>query len=276
MMGSYYYYDTSYIVDHVPAELHTHDCMWSGECYSCQPAARLTFSGVPPQCPMVQMPRSRSRSLSPTPRHQLPSRSQSVVVTSASCPVATTSASVAAPVVAEVPPRRREKLSSSNGRNKSRKANNNNTNKNGFSSTDNKKLRHREVEKNRHRQLQAMVKTLSERIPGRLDKETQVQTMKRAARYFIYLRDVMGTLTQGNLEIISEDKFEKLYIRACDNVELIMSQNIMSTGRGGDSNWMARLVPSGVFGLDRVVQLWMMVEVIWGGWKGNERVIWLC
>lgn len=85
---------------------------------------------------------------------------------------------------------------------------------------DNKKLRHREVEKNRHRQLQAMVKTLSERIPGKIDKETQVQTMKRAAKYCLYLRDV---LTHG--QRISKDKLERLYLRSCENVDLMMAHD---------------------------------------------------
>jgi hypothetical protein len=85
------------------------------------------------------------------------------------------------------------------------------------SAADNKKLRHREVEKNRHRQLQAMVKTLSEQIPGRVDKETQVQTMKRAARYCLFLRDV---LNHGQL--VNKDKLECLYQRSCENVDLMM------------------------------------------------------
>lgn len=83
----------------------------------------------------------------------------------------------------------------------------------------NKKLRHREVEKNRHRQLQAMVKNISERIPGRLDKETQVQTMKRAARYCLYLRDTMNLLTHGQAQL----QLQKVYLKAWDSVEL-MSQ----------------------------------------------------
>ena len=84
-----------------------------------------------------------------------------------------------------------------------------------------KKLRHREVEKNRHRQLQAMVKTLSEKIPGRVDKETQVQTMRRAARYRLFLRDVLAAAAHGKVCL---DKMEKIYLRSCDNVDLIMSQ----------------------------------------------------
>lgn len=278
MMGSYYYYDTSYIEDHVPSELHIHDCMWSGECYSCQPTTRLTFSGpamapmpdgtVPitvggtggyitlttthqdatrrgrcqqldsnkapmkfhfdqksPELPLPQSnnlnidcikvepttpsrSRSRSRSLSPSMRVHLPVRAQSVVVTA---PIGCT-------------------IEKSNNRAKSKKAS---TVTNKTFSSDNKKLRHREVEKNRHRQLQAMVKTLSERIPGRMDKETQVQTMKRAARYFVYLRDVTNALKHGQ-PMIPREKLEKLYLRSCDNVELIMSQHMSS--KGGDSN----------------------------------------
>lgn len=92
------------------------------------------------------------------------------------------------------------------------------------SAVNNKKLRHREVEKNRHRQLQAMVKTLSEQIPGRIDKETQVQTMKRAARYCIYLRDVLNYHSQP----MNRDKLERLYQKSCDNVDLMMD------GRGSD------------------------------------------
>lgn len=84
----------------------------------------------------------------------------------------------------------------------------------------NKKLRHREVEKNRHRQLQAMVKNISERIPGRLDKETQVQTMKRAARYCLYLHDTMNyLLNHGQAQL----QLQKIYLKAWDSVEL-MSQ----------------------------------------------------
>ena len=86
-----------------------------------------------------------------------------------------------------------------------------------------KKLRHREVEKNRHRQLQAMVKTLSEKIPGRVDKETQVQTMRRAARYCVFLRDVLAAAAHGQMPM-NRDRLEKLYLRSCENVELIMSQ----------------------------------------------------
>lgn len=94
---------------------------------------------------------------------------------------------------------------------------------------DNKKLRHREVEKNRHRQLQAMVKTLSEKIPGRMDKETQVQTMKRAARYCIYLRDVLKIASSQHSSSSAaassgvKDKLEKIYVKTCDNVERMIS-----------------------------------------------------
>lgn len=96
------------------------------------------------------------------------------------------------------------------------------------SSSENKKLRHREVEKNRHRQLQAMVRTLSDNIPGKLDKETQVQTMKRAARYCIYLREVLNMLSnpsecpQGSS---LRQKLDSLYARSCENVDLIMSSS---------------------------------------------------
>lgn len=62
-----------------------------------------------------------------------------------------------------------------------------------------------------------MVKTLSEQIPGKVDKETQVQTMKRAARYCLYLRDV---LNHG--QPMNKDKLERLYQRSCENVDLMM------------------------------------------------------
>lgn len=63
-----------------------------------------------------------------------------------------------------------------------------------------------------------MVKTISELIPGRIDKETQVQTMKRAARYSLYLRDVLNHGQQ-----MSKDKLERLYLRSCENVDLMMA-----------------------------------------------------
>lgn len=91
------------------------------------------------------------------------------------------------------------------------------------SSTDNKKLRHREVEKNRHRQLQAMVRTLSREIPGATDKETQVQTMKRAARYCLYLRNVRKMVSSSNT--VSKERFEVAYLRSFDAVDHLMSSN---------------------------------------------------
>lgn len=91
------------------------------------------------------------------------------------------------------------------------------------SSTDNKKLRHREVEKNRHRQLQAMVRTLSKEIPGATDKETQVQTMKRAARYCLYLRNVKKLVASNN--VVSKDRLEVAYLRSVDTVDHLMSSS---------------------------------------------------
>lgn len=88
------------------------------------------------------------------------------------------------------------------------------------STVNTKKLRHREVEKNRHRNLQAMVRTLSEQTPGKCDKETQVQIMKRAARYIVYLREAYELLSvpalgaDGNLK----RDLSKVYLKSCEYI----------------------------------------------------------
>lgn len=226
-MGPYYYYDTTYIED-ASTELHIHDCMWSGECYSCQPP-RLTLSGstLPPSSngtvPITvggasyialaagQQDLSRKAIWPDTKQIKFEDSSQSP--SDETCSESSSNASREASP--KLPQRR---LPRPEGIKKTA------IHKGNFSSSDNKKLRHREVEKNRHRQLQAMVKTLSEKIPGRLDKETQVQTMKRAARYCAYLREVMNSISPDDSNLTLKEKLEKIYSSSCDNVDLIMSQ----------------------------------------------------
>lgn len=230
MMGPYYYYDTTFIED-VSTELHIHDCMWSGECYSCQPA-RLTFSGasLPPSSNgTVPITVGGTSYIALAASHQDLSKKPDwpdakpikFEENSSQSPTDETSSESSSDVGSrEASPKlsHRGRLPRPEGikRTAIHKGGN-------FSTSDNKKLRHREVEKNRHRQLQAMVKTLSEKIPGRLDKETQVQTMKRAARYCAYLRDVMNLIPNESTTTLKE-RLEKVYMRSCDNVELIMSQ----------------------------------------------------
>lgn len=196
MMGPYQYYDTTFIED-------IHDCMWSGECSACNSAGASTpVVSCQPAAPtaVVCQPAAASASI------LVCQPSTSVITLSADRSPTPPSVCKTTETTPEPVPRKVKLLRSN-------------------SSSDSKKLRHREVEKNRHRQLQAMVKTLSDKIPGKLDKETQVQTMKRAARYCIYLRDVVNLLPRGtkanNLHAL-KDKLEKIYFRSCDNVELII------------------------------------------------------
>lgn len=238
MMGPYYYYDTTYAEDSASADIHIHDCMWSGECYSCHPA-RLTFSSstLAQNGGTVPITAGGSGYITLTPNlTDTPTKRQTIwqePKSATKLEPLTDTASLTSPPRESSPieksidikldqqhpsvltkgPKKPSRLGlkKSHGIKKS------------FSSSDNKKLRHREVEKNRHRQLQAMVKTLSDKIPGKLDKETQVQTMKRAARYCLYLRDVMNSYSNGQVAVTRE-KLEKIYSRSCDNVELIMSQ----------------------------------------------------
>lgn len=238
MMGPYAYYDTSFI-DDIPAELHYHhDCMWSGECCSSQ-TNRLTFSNAPVVpgangTVPITVGGNGYITLTTTTTTHLDTNSKSIVsVTLNEQKVPTKlaekcheklfdeesseSSTISTPEIRPKPKLKAKKTARSNSRKSS-------SNKHS-SSSDNKKLRHREVEKNRHRQLQAMVKTLSEKIPGRLDKETQVQTMKRAARYCIYLRDSL-TLVSSGQSVMVKEKLEKNYLRSCDNVEQMMSQHM--------------------------------------------------
>lgn len=162
MIGGYFYYDDD------------HDCMWSGDCHTCQ-TARISIT---------ELAAGTTAYLN------------SLATIDNRVEVSSTDSSPSPPVKKE----RKFRPPTSN--------------------QDVKKLRHREVEKNRHRQLQAMVKKLSESIPGRLDKETQVQTMKRAARYCIYLREVINDLVSGPTSgVQNREKLEMIYTKACDNVD---------------------------------------------------------
>lgn len=284
-MGPYLYYDTPFLED-ANTGFHIHDCMWSGECCTCQPAARLTFTSshhCELQAVVVQQVVDKlDPASSPSPSSSAcsslakapsrgPTKAQiqaamavaqqpqiSTVVQSAagSTPAAIQiraltqspkspqlASSVASSSTASIAQSSSTTIATATSRQTHRSANPRkvalSTSK-GNGSANHKKLRHREVEKNRHRQLQAMVKTLSEKIPGRLDKETQVQTMKRAARYCLYLRDVLNLVlaytkaaansgADSNPEAASlalKDKLESLYMRSCDNVELIMAQHM--------------------------------------------------
>lgn len=247
MMGSYYYYDAEDVL-----QLRVHDCMWSGECYSshttlytCNPAQQQNSShpqyqhtqlALPPVAQMPpfmappQQPPSLISQLVPQNQQELldsppPTRRISSSDRSGSSSGSSSSSSSSSSV-------------SSNGNNNSKKnasSRNQNRNYNNAStvstsagkkpSLDNKKLRHREVEKNRHRQLQAMVKTLSDQIPGKLDKETQVQTMKRAARYCIFLREIVDLLlSRHDLKRSSDfkERIENVYFKSCNRVDLIL------------------------------------------------------
>lgn len=253
MIGPYYYYDTSFVEDAQPELQTIHDCMWSGECFACQPA-RVAFSNPTATAPAAAVTESNG-----TTRLELERPTPSAAATALPMPSEldrtcnflnvqpasfTKSEPEGQPTDSEhSSPDRPSRSSRTIGvtrRSAStckriRPACSQQESNSTFNSTlsssyasDNKKLRHREVEKNRHRQLQAMVKTLSGKIPGRLEKETQVQTMKRAARYCIYLRDVMNVLqhslkaTKPNL---LKQKLEEIYLRSCENVELVMSQH---------------------------------------------------
>lgn len=247
MMGPYYYYDTTFIEDVYSQtdSLHIHDCMWSGECYTCQ--SNSSFMSGPP---LTQLKTIKQQTRAIKPQAAIPATPAAAVATV----TATTTTKVIKPPQVKTERKhssastaiklaKHQAKTSSRINEKRNVPSNNNANaaishsssrQNYTITTDNKKLRHREVEKNRHRQLQAMVKTLSDQIPGKLDKETQVQTMKRAARYCIFLREACNLLTStsslgapnGNDGANSnlKEKLEVLYLKSCDNVDSIMSR----------------------------------------------------
>lgn len=252
-MGSYHYYDTCFIEDAQP-ELHSiHDCMWSGECFACQPA-RMAFSNSAAAAAAAAA--AVVAETNSTTRIDLDRSTSTVAATALPMPteldrhcnyLSVPPATFTRCELERLPvhneraspersvhgqrtigiPRRSASICKSTSFTSSSSTNQTSSHSSSCNS-DNKKLRHREVEKNRHRQLQAMVKTLSDKIPGRLEKETQVQTMKRAARYCIYLRDVMNVLHHGLKATKSsslKQKLEEIYLRSCDNVELVMSQH---------------------------------------------------
>lgn len=248
MMGSYCYYDTNFTED-LSAELHVHDCMWSGECYACQ-SARVTFSGtsvipvsngtIPitvgtgsgyitltstnaPLGDSLRKPAWPQETIRQASPNELDSSSSEDTLDENLEDEEKSSSSEQPPIV----PKRASVRHQTPARSCTNHAREKHSLKHtDVSPSDNKKLRHREVEKNRHRQLQAMVKTLSDKIPGKLDKETQVQTMKRAARYCVYLREVLNLLSNTDLKPnCLKEKFEMIYVSSCDNVEMIMSQS---------------------------------------------------
>lgn len=235
MMGGYCYY--TYAEDLV-SEIH--DCMWSGECYTCQ----ATRSSIPvvstvPSNPInvekavgfTTLTTSTSALLQPETYIRSYARSTARVKESKPTKNAirnhnnTHGSTMTATHYSTT--RDNVKRVSNNYQNHHLQEHTSSSTCSFTSlSSENKKLRHREVEKNRHRQLQAMVRTLSDNIPGKLDKETQVQTMKRAARYCIYLREVLNLLSSNQTASGSLRKsFEMLYLRSCENVDLIMSSS---------------------------------------------------
>lgn len=226
MMGPYQYYESS-MIDGTSGDLNIHDCMWSGECYSCQPA-RLTMSSAP--IALAKAPSDNEDLLSIKSELielvELASELEEEDTTTSTTTEPYKSVKQEPDTEPEPEPNILKKNKEKNRKKRSKPREKvTDIAEVEKQSADTKKLRHREVEKNRHRQLQAMVKTLSEKIPGKLDKETQVQTMKRAARYCVYLRDVLTTLKNEQPASLRQ-KLEKIYIRSCDNVELIMSQHL--------------------------------------------------
>lgn len=208
MMGPYYtYFD--------------HDCMWSGEC--CHTVIQLVRS---PELP----PKSLEQTRPPVELEQ-PIQTVELEQTRQQVELEQPRQSIAPelprpPVILEQPPRRPVKLEHQRQSvvvepQQQQQQSRQSGTRHSRTSNENKKLRHREVEKNRHRHLQAMVKELGERIPGRRDKETQVQIMKRAARYCVYLRDTINALhgQQKKLDL------EKIYLRSCDNVESTIARD---------------------------------------------------
>lgn len=206
MMGHYYYY-----ID-LPGD---HECMWSGECCLI---SQVAGDETPVSSKLALPPASIKLALQPA---SITSSDEARVSAAAEAEAATTEASQEPQQEEQQEqPQEDEKeedlnqpaatvvVSNTAPKVKSHKA----KSKSALLAA-NKKLRHREVEKNRHRQLQAMVKSLSERIPGRSDRETQVQTMKRAARYSLYLRDAMRALPHGQAQL------SKVYRKAWDTVE---------------------------------------------------------
>ena len=237
MMGpSYYYYEPSPYHEDIQTEFHLHDCMWAGECCACPTRMSYSTNNNPMMGPQTTLNHGTVPitvggtagyvTLTPN-RHEVPHKliyseralADRIAETEPEQETYSDSSSSVTPESSPRPQMERPQKATAK-RTVSAKSSNSCS----YSSSDNKKLRHREVEKNRHRQLQAMVKTLSEKIPGRLDKETQVQTMKRAARYCVYLRDVMESMSHGQ-SMMSKERLEKLYKNSYDSVELIMAQN---------------------------------------------------
>ena len=250
-MGSPFYYDVLY--SHGPTDVVFHDCMWSGVCTCCN-ATDLSDLVEQPQPQLVHQRRESPPEIKV--EETIHYQAQTTTTTTAAisrrlrqrCGVNIGGKGASETAMAGArseqqqqqqeaqqqqqhsqrvtdrgrPRQVRVMVKASLASEKAEVRTGNGGNKS--SSADNKKLRHREVEKNRHRQLQAMVKTLSEKIPGRVEKETQVQTMKRAARYCVYLRDI---LAQGQVKSMSREKLEKIYSRSCDNVEFIMSNELL-------------------------------------------------
>lgn len=210
MMGGYCYYDDQ-----------AHDCMWSGEC--CQSTttviathSSLTYLHLDVQSSSATSAASSTTSCSTTST----SKSSSSGSSSSKCSTKSTASSASSSASTSSSRSTVTALSVSQRQSP-------------IPSAEHKKLRHREVEKNRHRQLQAMVRRLSQTVPGGTQKETQVQTMKRAARYCIYLRKLLSSsnitwITNANTKQLPgscqmKDKLNEIYQQSCESVDDIMS-----------------------------------------------------
>lgn len=235
MMGSPYYYNITYVPSDMAISEVFHDCMWSGVC-ACCPEAELHGTTTVVVKPMNRCPTEMQESTIQASMQNTPSGDEQVATNRNQ--VQTTISHQQSTYIAQeenkciprhlkgtkdVPSKLTNTIITSNNSNANVSNKSSKSNKlvpTGDFTMAAKKLRHREVEKNRHRQLQAMVKTLSERIPGRVDKETQVQTMRRAARYCVFLRDVLAAAAHSQMPM-NRDRLEKIYLRSCDTVDNI-------------------------------------------------------
>lgn len=176
MMGSPFYYDVLY--DHGPGDVVFHDCMWSGICTCC---IQLVHQDAHHRC---------SNDASPDIKvEELNYRTQTTVDTldprllCLKVPVATPASTNNVPKAPDgddtnIDDNINEPTTDCASSIKSEACSSRkvrDSTKNASSSSDQRRLRHREVEtKSRHKQVHFMLKTtINERVPTKLDKDTK-------------------------------------------------------------------------------------------------------
>ncbi|KAI1295493.1 hypothetical protein HDE_05517 [Halotydeus destructor] len=90
-----------------------------------------------------------------------------------------------------------------------------------------RKKKHRDTERVRHNEITALMRKINDFVPGKsnIGRETQVNFLKRAARYSAFLGEV-EKLSDSDLNNINETMLAEMYNRSAEYVDTLYNEGM--------------------------------------------------